>query len=329
MSEVFPSKSDDADLITKLEDEVLALEIENHKLQQRLRENEYDRKALLDIQKLANVGTWRLNHLIYSVKMSDKLAAMLGIDGEAITQWDDFINALDPSAELAIKQQLHNVFVHGGSTTFEHVVTRADGSTLYVRHHCETLLNGIGQPLNSIGLMLDVTQDKVKAAQLEVLSNKDELTNLYNRRKMNQALHKETTECLTNGLPLSTIILDLDLFKQVNDRFGHHIGDEVLVRVSQEIQNSLRSTDIASRWGGEEFLILCPNTYLNDAQKVAERIRKAIEAIQLSCPHKITASFGVGSLQDGQDLSEMLKRVDSALYQAKKAGRNCIRVEPE
>ncbi|CAM3605403.1 GGDEF domain-containing protein [Pseudoalteromonas maricaloris] len=103
----------------------------------------------------------------------------------------------------------------------------------------------------------------------------------------------------------------------------------MLVRVSQEIQNSLRSTDIASRWGGEEFLILCPNTSLNDAQKVAERIRKAIEAIQLSCPHKITASFGVGSLQDGQDLSEMLKRVDSALYQAKKAGRNCIRVEPE
>ncbi|TMP30624.1 sensor domain-containing diguanylate cyclase [Pseudoalteromonas rubra] len=326
MSSVPPPTSDDENLITRLEDEILALELENNRLQQILRDSEYDRKALADIQKLANVGTWRLNHLTYDVELSEKLTAMLDIpDGKSSMQWSEFITALDPNDELKLKQSLRDVFRGGNAINFEHTVTRSDGSLIYVRHHCETHLNGVGQPLDSIGLVQDITQDKERAAQLEVLSNKDDLTCLYNRRKMNQALTEESIICMDNGLPLSSILLDLDNFKQVNDRFGHHIGDEVLVRVSEAIQNSLRLSDIASRWGGEEFLILCPNTALGDAEFVAERIRQAIEHIQLSCDHTITASFGVGSLRCIQDLPEMLKRIDMALYQAKKAGRNCVR----
>ncbi|TMP24463.1 hypothetical protein CWB99_22235 [Pseudoalteromonas rubra] len=326
MSSVPPPSSDDEERISRLEDELLALELENNRLQQILRDSEYDKKALVDIQKIANVGTWRLNHLTYHVKLSEKLSTMLDIPIRKSMPWSAFITALDPHNELGLKQSLQDVFMGGSAMNFEHTITRLDGSLIHVRHHCETHLNGIGQPLDSIGLVQDITQDKERAAQLEMLSNKDDLTCLYNRRKMNQALTEEAAICMDNGLPLSGILLDLDNFKQVNDRFGHHVGDEVLVRVSEAIQNSLRLSDIASRWGGEEFLILCPNTALDDAEVVAERIRQAIEHIQLSCEHSITASFGVGSLHSAQDLPEMLKRIDMALYEAKKAGRNCVRV---
>lgn len=155
-------------------------------------------------------------------------------------------------------------------------------------------------------------------------ANTDDLTSIYNHRFIFQRLREEVERADRYHLPLSIMMLDLDHFKSINDRLGHQIGDIVLNRVAQTIKQTLRQIDIAGRYGGEEFLVILPQTSLEDAVPVAERIRERVSAISLEgVKPKVTISIGVAAFYDESE-SELLARADRLLYLAKANGRNRV-----
>ena len=122
------------------------------------------------------------------------------------------------------------------------------------------------------------------------------------------------------------MIFDLDHFKSINDRFGHNEGDAVLAGVSALMKEGIRESEIAGRWGGEEFLIILPETTLDCALPVADRLRSSIESHRFSIPERVTISVGVAAFHPGDTPHQIIQRADAALYSAKESGRNCVKV---
>jgi len=150
-------------------------------------------------------------------------------------------------------------------------------------------------------------------------ANRDSLTNLYTRRRILQQARQ-----LPQSVPVSIVLLDVDHFKQVNDRYGHDQGDYVLQRVALAIGDCVRETDMAARWGGEEFLILMLDTPLTDAQRVAEQIRERLRVLPDTDTLAVTATFGVAQLHRGETFRELFSRADQALYLGKRQGRDQV-----
>jgi diguanylate cyclase (GGDEF)-like protein len=163
--------------------------------------------------------------------------------------------------------------------------------------------------------------------RLEREAETDYLTGFLNRRVLWDVLAAELQRAARYGYHLSVIFLDIDDFKAYNDTFGHLAGDVVLQKTAELIKNSIRTTDIACRYGGEEFIIILPGTKGGDAAKVAERIRKSIETYPF--PHRrITASLGVVQAKKNDSVDSLLARADQACYQAKERGKNHLCLDP-
>lgn len=163
--------------------------------------------------------------------------------------------------------------------------------------------------------------------RLQVEANTDLLTGILNRRALQQVAEEEVARSLRYGQPLSLLLLDLDRFKSLNDRFGHDMGDRALQLSASSFRDSLRSSDRVARWGGEEFLVLLPSTGLAEASLLAQRLRRNIEELTLPSgvePVRWTVSVGVAQLEPGQGWIELLARADKALYRAKEEGRNRV-----
>jgi len=158
----------------------------------------------------------------------------------------------------------------------------------------------------------------------------DQLTGLHNRRYMSRHLDNLLAQARKSGKPLAFLIMDIDFFKLVNDTHGHDIGDEVLCEFAKRIAANVRGIDLACRYGGEEFVVVMPDTDVAYAYSVAERLRKSIETtpIEISrAPGKlsITISIGIAESENDNDSAEdLLYRADQALYRAKKTGRNRV-----
>ncbi len=161
-----------------------------------------------------------------------------------------------------------------------------------------------------------------KNEKLESLATVDYLTKLYNRRYLNGVISKEAFRHNRFGGNLSVIIFDIDFFKKINDRYGHDVGDYVLKKISEIISNSIRNVDTFGRWGGEEFILLLPNTSEEQSFNKAEKLRKMIESYPFQYGISITCSFGVASKLQGESYTSWIKHADIALYEAKKSGRN-------
>ena len=156
----------------------------------------------------------------------------------------------------------------------------------------------------------------------------DELTGLVNRRRFLDALHSEIARGKRLGGRLSVVLADLDGFKEINDRFGHHAGDEVLIAFADLLRAHGRDVDVAARLGGEEFAVLLPETGLDGARSVADRLCRSLAELQipLGAGEKVmvTASFGVAELGESQSVDALLRAADSALYRAKEHGKNRV-----
>jgi diguanylate cyclase (GGDEF)-like protein len=156
----------------------------------------------------------------------------------------------------------------------------------------------------------------------------DGLTGLANRRLCTAALEKELARAERFGEPLALVLADLDDFKSINDRFGHPTGDEVLRAFADLLQASVREIDLAGRWGGEEFVLLLPETDLEGGAKLAERIRQTLAEHEFAGPDaatfRVSASFGVAAFPDAPSEDQLVSAADAALYDAKRSGKNRI-----
>lgn len=162
---------------------------------------------------------------------------------------------------------------------------------------------------------------------MELMATTDYLTGLLNRRKMYKKLNEEKNRFERNKREFSVIIADIDYFKKFNDTYGHECGDFVLVQISNLIKSTLRKPDIVCRWGGEEFLLLLPETNSSQATNVIERVRKSISDKNFSYNDmelSVTLTFGICTFDQNMNIDECIASADHALYIGKKQGRNCV-----
>ena len=165
---------------------------------------------------------------------------------------------------------------------------------------------------------------QIEKSEYEKSSKEDPLTGCLNRAGFSSILLREQENLSKNGSPVSFVMLDIDHFKLVNDTYGHSVGDEVLVNLTKLIQGKIRNTDALVRWGGEEFVILCGDTPIQNAQVLAEKLRVAIENTALIKQQQVTCSFGIAEMIPNEDPKKLFERADKALYAAKEGGRNRV-----
>lgn len=172
----------------------------------------------------------------------------------------------------------------------------------------------------------DVTQLENEKLFYQFLSEYDGLTKIYNRSKLTSELEKVIKKSNEDNTPLCILMLDVDKFKLVNDNYGHHVGDIVLIEFAQIIQTKIESTDIFGRYGGEEFLVVLPDIDINSAVSVAKRICHFVEKHEFPKAGRVTCSIGVAEYKKGESLVDFVKHSDEAMYQAKRNGRNRVEV---
>ncbi len=167
---------------------------------------------------------------------------------------------------------------------------------------------------------------EIEKSEYERSSKEDPLTGCLNRAGFSGVLLREQEELNRKGNPVSFMIFDIDHFKNINDTYGHLVGDEVLVNLAKLVQSMIRNTDSLVRWGGEEFVILSDDTSIQNAAFLAEKLRKAIESATLITQQQVTCSFGVTEMVPGEDPKSLIARADKALYSSKEGGRNRVTV---
>ena len=178
--------------------------------------------------------------------------------------------------------------------------------------------------LARVSILNLINKLKEKNDELEVLYITDRLTGLFNRHKLDSVVSDELNRAKRYNHTFGIILIDIDYFKSVNDTFGHQVGDTVLVEIANILKANTRNTDTVGRWGGEEFLIVVPQTDELKIKKIAEALRRAIESHTFTTVGKKTASFGVTVFQKNDTIELMLNRADEALYKVKSSGRNQV-----
>lgn len=211
----------------------------------------------------------------------------------------------------------------------EWTYVRKDGSELTVNLSVFAMRNEQQEITGFTGFARDITEQLRVRRDLERASLTDPLTGLYNRRHLNRTLQAEIDRSQRQHTTLAVILLDIDHFKAVNDTYGHACGDSVLRELANRCLQTLRGMDCACRLGGEEFLMLLPDTSSEQAQIVAERLRQLTEGKAIDTavgPISVTISLGVAGLIEGESGLQLLERVDEALYMAKREGRNQVSI---
>lgn len=249
-------------------------------------------------------------NLLANLKIAD-LANGVAVTTKIPTPWQKLIDELNETTQgLMVSAKLH-----------------FNQQTVLAVFTLPAFQKGPGQrELDLIDNLRQQTEALIENNELKVVSLTDELTNLYNKRYFNISIEDEIKKSLLEAKPLSMILIDVDHFKDINDSYGHLVGDIVLKEVGEVIRRSSRVTDISFRYGGEEFVMLLPNTNIENAQVAAERVRKNMERIDFSrfnLDIKVTVSLGLSDCpDDATDSEQLIRTADLALYAAKSAGRN-------
>lgn len=242
-----------------------------------------------------------------------EVRAALDLEGDVEVLWvEDEDAKAGPDAHPPVVRS-----IPFGDGTVGHVAVAPFGSSRQAEQLTSLLARDLGGPLR-IATLLDESHR---------LATIDSLTSLLNRRAFRGAMDLELARAGRWHLPLALMLLDVDHFKSINDRFGHATGDRVLAAIGAALRREIRSVDVAARWGGEEFVVALANTSLADATGVAERIRCALEEIDVTVDDvrvPISASIGLTVVRDADDLDALVERADHAMYGAKSAGRNRV-----
>ena len=299
-------------------------------------------RLLTMAEKAAQVGHWRLDAASGDVFWSPEVYRM---HGRALDDPPNLASALEcyhPDDQADVAKIVNVSLKHGGTFEFAKRIIRSDGAVRHIISRGQAELGPDGSVTGAFGVIRDVTEQMERdadlsaareraealAAEARTLAETDELTGLASRRKSLHQLNHELAEARTSGRTLSLAIFDVDHFKSVNDRHGHAMGDQVLMRLAKLAQFAVRGGDLVGRLGGEEFLILMPGADNATAATLSERVRHAIEGDRAADDRlpRVTISVGVATMSEASSGSSLLNDADRALYEAKRGGRNQIRL---
>lgn len=225
--------------------------------------------------------------------------------------------------------EMIEIAISEGKHSFDWMHKKSDGVEFMSHVILDTIefdgkqcVRGVIQDISETKRLERIVQERTK--ELEKLAVTDHLTGLYNRTQLDEILRHEFNRSTRFNHSFAIVLLDIDNFKQINDTYGHDAGDRVLIQFAEILQNHCRNTDTVCRWGGEEFLIILPESDLDGAYLMAENLRDIIDINNFDKAAHVTASFGVDVFNEGDTINELFKRVDKALYQAKSNGKNQV-----
>lgn len=221
---------------------------------------------------------------------------------------------------IHIYKELWDTILSGKEWNGEIKNKSKDGSYYWADTKIKPIFSKNGKIKGFNALRFDIT-DKMRLKELSIT---DKLTQISNRLFLDNYYSKQRERAKRYGTIFSIIMIDIDFFKKVNDKYGHKRGDDVLIRIAQILKLNIRNIDIVGRWGGEEFLIICTETTVDKAKIVAEKIRIKIEEENFQTIGHLTCSFGVSQYQKTDMDEDTFKRADEALYKAKESGRNKV-----
>jgi len=248
-------------------------------------------------------------------------------DWRQLLRWDISESSLPADSNILFKRP---EFFHEHSTELVIAIILFVLTILYVRYRelkrYNRQIEAARKGLQSVNMELGRVKSKLeeKNEMLRKVSVTDRLTGLHNRAYLEDRLRDELRRIGRHPADLCVILADIDHFKRVNDLYGHPVGDEVLVKISETLRENVRSIDDVGRWGGEEFMIICPGANEQEGVHLAEKLRAIIGEQVHDTAGKITSSFGVASYVPGLSEVNLIKNADEALYNSKSSGRNCV-----
>lgn len=296
-----------------------------------------EEKRLLQLaEDNADIGHWWLDVDTQTIRWSRGVFTIFGLTEGSPPPLAAAIDAYHPDDRYIVTHHIEKAIEDRQGFEFRARIIRPDGQVRHVRSRGELDHHSDRDRMGLFGIVQDVTQQvthelsiiearsraEEAAHSAKILAETDQLTQIPNRRRVTSDLKKAVMTSKNEGNPVSVALFDIDHFKQVNDTFGHHIGDDVLRRVAETATAAVRACDIVGRFGGEEFVILLPNTTAKTAMLIAERVRIAIANVR-STP-AVTISVGVAERFQEENVESLLQRVDQALYTAKREGRNTL-----
>ena len=280
----------------------------------------------------SELGFWDWDIATGKVERNPQWGHMLGYTFEELQhtaqQWADFVHPHD--RERAWASIFDVVEGRSAAHKLEYRMLHKDGSIRWILDQAKVMQrDGHGKATRMCGTHTDITERKLLEEELRRQAHVDYLTGIYNRRHFMERAEQELSRAHRYAKPLSMLMLDIDHFKQINDRHGHKVGDTVLKAVADLSQATFRDVDIVGRLGGEEFAALLPETDQPAALEAAERLRATIANARIPLPGAPPVSFsvsiGVSSMDSPEDnIDALLQRADKALYKAKDSGRNRV-----
>lgn len=223
-----------------------------------------------------------------------------------------------PDKDRILFKNLWDSILNGKTWNGEIKNKKKNAEEYWLDQYIIPTLNENNEIENFVSLGVDITAKK----ELEKIASIDTLTGIYNRRMVDEFIKIEVESQKRHSSGLSVIMIDIDHFKDVNDTYGHQIGDIILAQTAKLIIENSRKSDISGRFGGEEFIIICPQTTSESALVLAEKIRVAIERFEFEHVGYKTISLGISTFEDNDTVESLIKKADTALYQAKNSGRN-------
>lgn len=282
-----------------------------------------------------NLGHWYWSVETNSVTFNPLKVTSLGYDESEIPEnvtYQFFTDKLHPDDYPKTMQAMLD-HLHGKAAVYEteyRIKTKQGDYKWYYDRGKVTQYDANGKPAFLAGIVFDITEKKEneldlkkKNRLLSQMSSVDGLTKISNHRTLIDYLKSMKDRADYTGQPLSVALFDIDDFKSVNDRKGHIYGDQVLVQIASILKDSVRDTDMAGRYGGEEFMIVFPDTDLDRAIKISDRIRQSVERFSFFDDISVTISCGIRQYQS-ETVTEMIDAADKNLYQAKRNGKNQV-----
>ncbi len=291
------------------------------------------RIQVADAARRARIAFWHQDFGFGSMAWSGAAAEVLGQTPEGLPgTTEDYLKLIHREDVDRLRAAYVQARAQAKAYELEYRLVRADGSIAWFNEIGQIVSAGAGKPASFTGTVQDITERKMLESRLEQLATVDDLTGAQNRRAFMTQSQIELRRAQRFRHALSFLFMDIDHFKRINDRYGHKFGDLVLATFSTVCRSKLRPSDVFARFGGEEFIVMLPETDIAQAQVVAERLMSALHETTFGDDPAVVGikvSVGISAIRNAQDsIGAMLERVDRALYRAKAGGRDRFEIEP-